>query len=109
MSSTTIAFYGIRLEVSEVEIESLEDRSHTAITRARKAGLQYYWGNFGVPAESYLLFVGKLLGNLGVEGVNEVRATAEDLSRIAADVTSKLTEAGFHEVPALIIQYQPDE
>jgi hypothetical protein len=109
MASTTIIFFGIRLEPSEDEIERLEDRSHPAILSARKAGLQYYWGNFGAPGESYLLFIGKLLGKLGVEDASELRFGTEQLSQIASEVSSKLSSAGFAEVPVLLSQFQPDE
>jgi hypothetical protein len=109
MSATTIAFYGIRLNLGEDEIEALEDRSHPALLSARKVGLQHYWGNFGAPGESYLLFVGKLLGKLGVEDASELRVDAAQLGQIAAEVSSKLSSEGFSELPALLLQYQPDD
>jgi hypothetical protein len=109
MAATTIAFYGIRLEVTEDEIESLEDRTHPAIANARKAGVQFYWDNFGVPGEAYFLFVGTLLGKLGIEDGHEIRITADQLSKLATDVSRKLFDAGFTENPALLIQFQPDE
>jgi hypothetical protein len=108
MASTTIAFYGVRFRPSEAEIGALEDRSHAAVLAARKAGLQYYWGNFGMPGESYFLFVGKLLGKLGDEDGSELRFDPERLSEIAAEVSGKLSMAGFPERPALLLQFQPD-
>ncbi len=109
MASTTVVFFGIRLEPSEDEIEALEDRSHPAILSARKVGLQYYWGNFGSPGELYLLFIGKLLGKLGVEDASRLDFDEEQLSEIAADVTSKLSRAGFSEAPLFLAQFQSDD
>jgi hypothetical protein len=109
MASTTIAFYGVRLRPSEAEIEALEDRSHAAVVAARKAGLQHYWGNFGAPGESYWLFVGKFLGKLGEEDGSELRFDAEQLSDIAAEVSVRLSMAGFPERPALLLQFQPGD
>ena len=58
-AATTIAFIGVRFEIrTDEEIDSLERRSHPEIIRARKAGLDHYWGNFAAPGERNLLFVG---------------------------------------------------
>lgn len=108
MADTTIAIYGIRLEIDEVEIEALEDRSHTAIVNARKAGLQYYWGNFASPDERYYLFIGKILGILGVENSYEVKFGLQQLQSIESEVSTKLVEAGLREKPSFLLQFQPD-
>lgn len=107
-AATTIAFYGIRLDVGEADLQMLEDRSHPAIVSARKVGLQHYWGNFAEPGERYLLFVGKSLGKLGVEDSTEVRFTLEQLAQVAVDVSSRLSNAGFSGAPSLFVQFQPD-
>lgn len=108
-SATTVVFYGVRLDVTEAEVESLEARAHPVITKARAAGLQCYWGNFGAPEELYYLLIGALLGKFGVEDAQELRVTPERLSQLAADTAKQLTEAGFSDPPALLIQFQPDD
>lgn len=108
-AEASLAFFGIRYEVSEDEIEALEERSHPGLVAARKIGLKHYWGNFGAPGEQYLLFVGASLGVIGVEGANEVQLPADQLSHIIADTTTKLRRAGFLEQPALYFQRQPEE
>lgn len=109
MAATTIAFYGVLLKPSEEELESLENRSHPVILNAKKASLQYYWGNFGGDGELYLLFVGKLLGKLGVEDASELHLDGEQLANIAAEVSSKLASAGFTETPTFCLRFQPDD
>lgn len=108
-SATTVVFYGVRLDVTEAEIESLEARAHPAIIKAKATGLQFYWGNFGGPEELYYLFIGAPLGKFGVEDAQELRVSPEQLSQLAADTAKRLTEAGFAEPPALLIQFQPDD
>lgn len=108
MAATTIVFYGIRLNVAEDEIESLEERSHTAVVVARKAGLDHYWGNFDAPGERYYLFLGKLFGKLGEEDSKEALVTSADFSNTAADVDDRLSKAGFSQTPSLYLQFQPD-
>jgi len=52
-----------------------------------------------------LLFIGKLLGKLGVEDASELRFDAGQLSKIAAEVSDKLSSAGFSEPPSLLLQF----
>jgi hypothetical protein len=108
MADTTIAFVGIRLEINEAEIESLEERSHPALVNAKKAGLQHYWGNFGSPGERYFLFLGRLVGKLGVEDSLEVQIDLEQFAHYVADVRDRLVTAGFSTAPSLFLHLQPD-
>ncbi|HVS34952.1 MAG TPA: hypothetical protein VMS17_05180 [Gemmataceae bacterium] len=108
MADTTIAFFGIRLEVCDDDLEALELRSHRAVVNAKKAGLEHYWGNFGAPGERYLLFVGKPLGKLGVEDSTEIRVSPEQFVQIATDVAGRLVKAGFSDTPSLFLQFQAD-
>ncbi len=107
MSDTTIVFFGIRIAVSEEEIESLEDRSHPWLIRAKNAGLSHYWGNFASPGEEFLLFLGKIVTKIGVEDNSAVQLRQEQFSALAADVSNRLSAAGFTGSPLLHIQFQP--
>ena len=108
MASTTVAFFGIRLEVGEDEIESLEERTHPAIKNSRSSGLQYYWGNFGSPGEQYLLLIGRLLGKFGPENEEFLAITIQQIQQCSSDVSQKLINAGFAENPSILIQFHPD-
>ena len=107
-AATAIAFYGIRLTIREDELSALEDRSHPALLNARKAGLQHYWGKFGGDPDSYYLFIGKLLGKIGVEDAIELRIDIHELVQSDPEVSRKLSDAGFSEAPTLLFQFQPD-
>lgn len=108
MASTTIAFIGTRLDVTEDEIELLEDRSHPVIVQAKRNGLDFYWGNFEAPDERYFLFVGKLLGKLGVEDAAQVQIPAAQFADIESAVSRGFEQAGISAKPILIVQFQPD-
>lgn len=108
MAATTIASFGIRFSVGEDEIEALEVRSHPAIMAARKAGLDYYWGNFDPPGECYYLFLGKVFGKIGLEDSRELNFTAVEFSQTAAVVSGQLSDAGFTQTPSFYLQFQPD-
>ena len=103
-----LAFYGIRLEVRQHEIEALEERSDARLVAARKYGLKHYWGNFGVPGERWLLFVGANIGIFGVENQSEAQFESEALQRLFIETESKLRQAGFDETPKLYLQWQPE-
>jgi hypothetical protein len=108
MADTTIVFFGIRLDIPPEEVEALETRTHNIILEAKKAGLQHYWGNFGVQSDRFVLFVGKLLGKFGIEDRTDLEISPEQLGKVVEDITSRLRSAGFAELPSLLVQAQPD-
>lgn len=75
---------------------------------AKKVGLESYWGNFSAPNEKYLLFVGKLLGKLGVEDRMEIQIDADDLAMTVKSVSSKLNDARISETALLHLSCQSD-
>ena len=106
MSSTAcVVFYGIRYEVPAGQTEPLELRTDARMQAARKAGLNYYWGNFGLPGERYLLFVGANLGILGPENSMEVNFRLPDLHAILESTREKIEAAGLAGEPSLHLQW----
>ncbi len=103
-----IVFYGVRLEVNDCDLDDLESRSHPMQIAAKRVGLESYWGNFAAPKERYFLFVGKLLGKLGVEDRMEIQLNADDFANTATVVAAKLGDAGISHKPFLHLDYQPD-
>lgn len=107
-SDTFIAYFGLRFELSSDEAEAVELRSDPRVVSARKAGLKYYWGNFGGLKERYLLFVGEQIGILGDENSGEVSLPLND-ARLSFDATKeKLEMAGLSGTPELHLSWQPD-
>lgn len=107
-SDTFIAYFGLRFEIGADEAEAVEDRSDARVAAARKAGLKYYWGNFGGLQERYLLFVGEQIGILGDENADEVSLPLND-ARLSVDaVKEKLEKAGLFGTPELHLSWQPD-
>ncbi len=103
-----LLLFGVRYEVRPDEIEGLERRSDPRLAQARRAGLKHYWGNFGLPGEKYLLFVGYQIALLGVQDKLAIDVSAPDFERIVADTSAKLREAGFQGEPRLFAQWMPD-
>src|SRR5688572_16682285 len=103
-----LIFFGVRYEVGEGEIEALEKRSDPRIASARKHGLKFYWGNFGLQQERWLLFVGAKLGSFGLENSTEVQLERPALEYILNETEVKLRQAGFSEEPRLYVQWEPD-
>ena len=108
MADTTIVFYGIRLEVSDDDLEELESRSHPMQIAARNSGLENYWGNFAAPSERYFLFVGKLIGKLGPEDLAEIQFNEDNFAKTAKVVAEKLRESGLSGTATIYLSYQPD-
>ena len=65
-----IAFYGIRREVKDDDVEALELRDHPLLQLARAHRLQHYWGAFG-DSERMWLFSGRKIAMLGPEDEQE--------------------------------------
>ena len=107
-ASSCVVFFGLRFEVRPEEIKALEDRSDSRIEIARKARLQYYWGNFGGLGERHLLFVGARLGILGPENSPDITFRADDLQRTILETTSKLSLAALPGEPHLYMQWLED-
>jgi hypothetical protein len=103
-----LMFYGVRYDVGEGEIEALEERSDPRIVSARKNGLKFYWGNFGLQQERWLLFVGANLGTFGLENSIETALKRQELDGLIKETEFKLRQAGFSEEPKLYVQWQPD-
>jgi hypothetical protein len=103
----SILFFGIRVELTEIELDLCEMRMHPLMIEARSEALQTYYGNFAQPDERYFLFVGKLLGIVGREDEDVIRLTPDHFSGIVAFVTAKLAKSGIHGEPALFMQREP--
>lgn len=103
-TEATVAFFGIRIDVPESEVEQLELRRHPLISRARSASLQFYWGNFGGVEPKYLFMIGKKLAVLGLEDSSEFRMPSAQLMEVMEDFRNKLRAAGFEQEPELILQ-----
>lgn len=108
MADTTVVFLGLKMEVAIDEIPALESRSFPILVSARRAGLEHYWGNFESPDERYWLFIGKLLGRLGIEDEQEVVISPQSLVSQSTDVAEKLRDAGLPGAPVLYIELQRD-
>jgi len=107
-SDTCIAYFGLRIEISADEVEGVELRSDQRVVAARRAGLKYYFGNFGGLHERYLLFVGDQIGLLGLENSDAIGLSLEDVRELMDKTKAKLIEAGFEGAPSLHLQWQPD-
>ncbi|HXT50113.1 MAG TPA: hypothetical protein VN811_03670 [Thermoanaerobaculia bacterium] len=107
-AESTLVFYGIRFEIPDEELESLETNTHPSIKKARNAGLQFYAGNFAEPGERYFLFVGAKLGILGAEHASEVVLGDDELAALVDRTNSRLKSAALKGTPRLYLQWMPD-
>jgi hypothetical protein len=103
-----VVYYGLRFEVSPGEVEGLESRTDPRILAARRAGLQFYWGDVAAPEERYVLFVGAPLGMVGPENELEIQLSTADFEALAASVRTNLVRGGFAGDPAIHLQWQRD-
>lgn len=107
-SDTFIAYFGLKFEASPDEVEAIELRSDQRVAAARRAGIKYYFGDFGGSEESNLLFVGSQLGIIGPENSSSVEIELDQLQQLIDKTKSALADAGFEGVPSLHLQWQPD-
>jgi len=103
----SLIFFGIRFEISEDEITSVENRSHPIVSRARAVGLQVYFEDIGINTPAYCGFVGRELATLGVENKAEVSIEQSSLNQLMDKVRNKLGEAGISGEPKLYMCWLP--
>jgi hypothetical protein len=106
-AESTVAFFGIKIDVPESEVAQMESRQHPLIARARAASLQYYWGNFGGADPRYLFLAGRKLAILGLEDSSEFQISSKQLLEVVENVQHKLQAAEFAQTPELILQLMP--
>ena len=107
-TDTFIVYFGLRYEIDSEDIEGIELRSDERVIAARKAGLKYYWGNFGGLEKRHLLFVGSQLAVLGSENAESVDISAVEFHELQGKTKAKLNEVGLVGIPSLHLQWQPD-
>jgi len=109
-ADSCVVYYGVRYQVTgETELEQLEARTHPLMQAAKRAGLQYYWGNFSMEGGEYhLLLVGREIGVFGLEGIGERELADTEFQQMMQDTRERLQRGGFSLVPALQIQFEPD-
>ena len=98
-----IAFFGVRFELSEEEMELCETGDDDRIRRARKAKLDFC-SDRATDGEKYFLYVGRSLADLLVEaGVYEKLSEAE-LIDVVSQTKTRLTQAEISGEPSLHFQ-----
>lgn len=107
-AESTLAFWGIKFELSASDIEPCETRSDPRQRKARAANLDQYFGNFGGDPEVYLLFIGKRLAVIGAESSSDLILSKAHLLKIVEETNAKLSELGFLDEAALHVVWQPD-
>ncbi len=108
-ANACIVFFGLRFEVPSHSIDDLlENRPNPRIEAAEAEKLDVYWANFGGVAERFLLLIGKKIGILGPENLQEVILSPEDLGAVASAVGAKLRAARLEGEPALLILWEED-
>jgi hypothetical protein len=100
-----IAFYGLRFQLSDGELDAVEQRTDHRVTAARRARLQTYLGRL-TDGEPHFLLVGTRLGVLGVENESEKSVGGVELQQIMSDTAAKLEEAGLSGAPRLFLQLE---
>lgn len=109
-ADTTYLFYGVRYQVTDAEeIAQIGKGSHPLVKAAKKAKLQTVYGNFAMNGgEFFLLYIGRELAAVGLEGIADIEISDTDLTKTQIDVRRKLAAAGFSLTPALFAQFEPD-
>ena len=98
-----IAFFGVRFELSEEEMELCETREDDRIRRARKTKLDFCFDR-PTDGEQYFLYVGRSLAGLGIEAKMYEKFSEAKLLEIVSETKTRLTQADISGEPALHLQ-----
>ena len=99
--------YGLRWQVGPGEVDLLERRQDPRQRAAKRHMLQSWWGVTTDP-RTYVLLVGRLVGNFGWEGDHAARLTDAEAAAIAEETKARLKEAGLEGEPAWHYQFELD-
>lgn len=102
-----LVYYGIRYELSLLEVDNIY--TDVRVLAARRGGIKSYFGNFDLPGERYLLFVGAQLGVLGPENRLELQLSDAELESLFVETRSKLIAAGFETPAQLYVAWEADD
>lgn len=108
MADTTVVFCGIKFEVGDEDLHELERKAHPMQVAARKLGIDCYLGKLAPSSDKYFLFIGKLLGKLGVEDQMGIQISPHEFARIVANVSEKLNEAEIIGTVSLHAEFEAD-
>lgn len=103
-----IAFYGVRFDLSEDELEAVEERSDPRIAAARSQKLQTHLGRL-TDGESHFLLIGTKLAILGIEHDASRTISDGELEEIMRTTTIKLQSAGLRGTPELHLQLEAED
>lgn len=99
-----VAYFGLKYTLPpDADVTELEEMSDARVVTARRAGLDTCWGRL-TDGEYYYLLIGAELGVFGVEGIQDLSLSHDDVSRTAEKTAAKLKAAGFSDAPAFHFQ-----
>ncbi|MCL4672271.1 MAG: hypothetical protein KJZ64_04920 [Sphingomonadaceae bacterium] len=107
-ASACVVYFGVRYDVSEDEISSLEFGTDPRQRAAKQGGLECYWTNFGGLEERYVLLIGKKIAVLGPEDALSFSIPMERLQDIANRTASRLDEADLRGPRSLHVEWLED-
>jgi hypothetical protein len=102
-ADSVIAYFGVRYELSEEEMDACEAGEDERTLRARRAKLDYCFDR-PTDGEGYFLYVGRRLANLGVEADVYEELSELGLLEIMAKTKTSLAKAEIAGEPALHFQ-----
>ena len=106
-SFALVAYFGVRYLVSDVSIQSLEERTHPIFGLARKVNLNVYWGDFADNGNRNCLLFGSQLAILGPENESEFNISEAKLVALMSETAAKLKAAAVADEPKLYLQWLP--
>ena len=110
-ADSVVLCYGLRFslgsdsQLSNEELESLEDGTEARVAAARRVGLQSQFGRVTDGGE-YFLLIGMLFGPFGIQGRERGEFPDAVLAETAARTKRLLREAGLDGEPALHVQLE---
>ncbi len=105
-----VAFYGLRWEIlspTAAQLDLLESRKDLRVVAARRVGLDYWWA-LTAQQTGYVLFVGRLIAQLGWEGGSAASLSEAEFARLTQEVRTSLESCGFSDSPSLHLQFVPN-
>jgi hypothetical protein len=110
-ADSVVVCYGLRYslgeeaDLTEIDLEAIEEGTDPRIVAAHKVGLRSYFGRVTDGGEHFLI-LGTVLGNYGIEGMATTSLSDAELSEMMDRTRRRLLDAGLKGEPALHVQLE---
>ena len=107
-SEACLVFYGVKTQLSESDVDSLERRVHPMMRKAKEHSLDFYWTYDSNKSDCIFAYTGRRIGVIGPENVLSMRLTDAEVRTMIEDVSRRIEGAAISGGCFIHLDFLPD-